>query len=88
MIVDNKDPKNIQKFNQIIAQEILSQEDYDFCKAFDEGSVLPMFYHGIVKKKILDDIYNTCKTYFPGPSPDMAVSIAISLKIKEFILLI
>ena len=48
---------------------------------------LPMFYHGIVKKKILDDIYNTCKTYFPGPSPDMAVSIAISLKIKEFIFL-
>lgn len=58
MIVDNKDPKNIQKFNQIIAQEILSQEDYDFCKAFDEGSVLPMFYHGWNGTYLNLDVYS------------------------------
>lgn len=58
MIVDNKDPKNIQKFNQIIAQEILSQEDYDFCKSFDEGSVLPMFYNEWNKNYLNLDVYS------------------------------
>lgn len=39
---------------------------------------LPRIYHGIVKRSLIDKVYSHCGTYFPGPSPDMASSVAIS----------
>jgi hypothetical protein len=41
--------------------------------------LLPRVYHGIVKKEILDKIKEKCGSYFPGPSPDMASSVALAL---------
>lgn len=41
--------------------------------------LLPRVYHGIVSKKILDQINEKCGSYFPGPSPDMANSVALAL---------
>jgi len=46
---------------------------------------LPCLYHGIIKKEILDKIFNKCDTYFPGPSPDMANAVAISLMTNEYV---
>lgn len=40
---------------------------------------LPLLYHGIVKRSTLDKIYEKCNTYFPGPSPDIANGVALSL---------
>jgi hypothetical protein len=48
---------------------------------------LPQFYHGIVKKSILDKINDNCGTYFPGPSPDMAVAIALTKFASNFTIL-
>lgn len=45
---------------------------------------LPRLYHGIVRKDILDEVYLKCKTYFPGPSPDMANSSALALYARKF----
>ena len=45
---------------------------------------LPRLYHGIVKRDVLDRVYKKCNTYFPGLSPDMASSVAISLFTKVF----
>ncbi len=45
--------------------------------------LLPRLYHGVVKKSVLDDVYKTCGTYFPGPSPDMAVAVAVSCHLKK-----
>lgn len=39
---------------------------------------LPRIYHGIVKRTALDTIFDCCNTYFPGPSPDMASSVALA----------
>lgn len=44
----------------------------------DRGGV-PLVYHGIVKRSTLDKIYEKCKTYFPGPSPDLANGVALCL---------
>jgi glycosyltransferase involved in cell wall biosynthesis len=44
---------------------------------------MPRLYHGIVKKAALDRVFKTCGTYFPGPSPDMAVAIAVSCHIEK-----
>jgi glycosyltransferase involved in cell wall biosynthesis len=64
------------EFTQIdVAQELEGVLD---CGATKIG-LLPRVYHGIVKKEILDKIKEKCGTYFPGPSPDMASSVALSL---------
>jgi glycosyltransferase involved in cell wall biosynthesis len=47
--------------------------------------MLPGLYHGIVKKQTLDEIYHTCKSFFPGPSPDMANAVALTKFISSFI---
>lgn len=45
---------------------------------------LPRLYHGIVKREVLDRIYDKCQTFFPGPSPDMANSSALAIFTKNF----
>lgn len=45
---------------------------------------LPRLYHGIVKRTVLESIYNQCQTFFPGPSPDMANSSALAIFTKEY----
>lgn len=37
---------------------------------------MPRIYHGIFKRSVLEKIYAETKTYFPGPSPDMANAVA------------
>ena len=44
---------------------------------------LPCVYNGIVKRTVLDEIYSRTGTFFPGPSPDMANAIALSLVVKK-----
>lgn len=40
---------------------------------------MPNVYHGIVERRLLDDIYKITGSYFPGPSPDMANAVALSI---------
>lgn len=44
---------------------------------FSTMGLLPKVYQAIVKRSKLDEVYKICSTYFPGPSPDMANSIAL-----------
>ena len=46
---------------------------------------MPQLYHGVVRRSILDQVYAACGTYFPGPSPDMAVSVALSQLVKKHV---
>lgn len=43
---------------------------------------MPRLYHGVIKKTLMQEVYKTCGTYFPGPSPDMAVATAVACHIK------
>lgn len=47
---------------------------------------LPRIYHGIVSKMTLDEVYDKTQSYFPGSSPDMANSIALSLVSKKHVI--
>jgi glycosyltransferase involved in cell wall biosynthesis len=38
---------------------------------------IPRLYQGIVSKKVLDLLFISCGTYFPGPVPDMSNAIAL-----------
>ena len=69
----SKPSKVIKKVN---SQKILSSYLRDGAYRINR---LPRVYHGIVKKHTLDLIKNRCGSYFPGPSPDMANAVAVSV---------
>lgn len=46
--------------------------------------MLPCLYHGIVLRQTLNQIYEKTGSYFPGPSPDMANAVALSLYAKKY----
>ena len=47
-------------------------------------SVLPLLYHAVVKRSALDKIWDTCHSYFPGASPDIANGVALALVLDKF----
>lgn len=44
---------------------------------------MPKVYHGIVKRSVLDKLYNKLRTFSPGGSPDMATAVSLSLIIDK-----
>lgn len=48
-------------------------------RGFVDRGRLPLAYHGVAKRETLDKIYETCHTFYPGPSPDIANGVALSL---------
>ena len=51
----------------------------------DRGK-LPICYHGIVSRKVLDKVYKIGSQFSPGPSPDIAAGVALSLVIDNYAL--
>lgn len=46
---------------------------------------MPRAYHGLVSRKCLDRVKEACGVFFPGPSPDIANSAAVSIVAKKCI---
>ncbi|NLI35983.1 MAG: glycosyltransferase [Bacteroidales bacterium] len=53
-------------------------------KGFVDRGRLPLLYHGIVKRSVLDNIYAQIGTYFPGQSPDIANGVALCFTAKSY----
>lgn len=57
-------------------------------KVLDNGGThygsLPRFYHGIVKKSVLEEIKTRTGTYLPGACPDMTFAASISQVIDSY----
>lgn len=68
-------------------QTLLSSQELD--RMLSNGAVsyyrLPRLYHGIVSRRVLDDIKARAGTYVPGASPDMAISVAVSLVVDRYL---
>lgn len=47
-------------------------------------SVLPLLYHAVVKRSALDKIWDSCGSFFPGASPDIANGVALALVMEKF----
>ena len=45
---------------------------------------VPMIYHGIVSRGLLDKIWEQCGTYFPGASPDIASAISLCMVTDKY----
>lgn len=71
------------------AHNILKTEDVlmDVVRrGFVDRGNLPSVYHGIVSRKALDRVYEKCKTFFPGQSPDISSGIAMTLVMDQFLM--
>jgi glycosyltransferase involved in cell wall biosynthesis len=47
---------------------------------------LPRLYHGFIRRTILEQLFDEVHTYFPGPSPDMASSFALSMFVTRCVM--
>jgi glycosyltransferase involved in cell wall biosynthesis len=47
---------------------------------------MPIAYHAVVSREVLDKVYDIAGTYFPGNSPDISNAVALSLVVKKFAL--
>lgn len=45
---------------------------------FRDMALMPRVYQAIVRRECLDEVYEICGSFFPGPSPDMANAVALS----------
>ena len=45
---------------------------------------MPLAYHSVVSRAVMDKVYETAGTYFPGNSPDISNAVALSLVVKKF----
>ena len=90
---DSNDSVGIIKSGSFSYKNIsYSMHRYDVRKVIEEclnnGFIsrgdLPMLYHGIVKRSVLNKIWDVCGSYFPGASPDIANGVALCFVMKEY----
>lgn len=67
-------------------EKLSSKEELDFMLKNGAGGYfkLPRYYHGIVEKKILEDIKIKTGTYLSGTSPDIAFATSIALVVENY----
>lgn len=51
----------------------------------DRGN-MPIAYHAVVSRAVMDKVYKIAGTYFPGNSPDISNAVALSLVVNKFAL--
>lgn len=66
------------EFNAIQLNPLVTLEQI-MSKGFINRGLLPLVYHGIVRRDTLNKIYDIGGTFFPGASPDIANGVALSL---------
>lgn len=54
-------------------------------KGFQTIDYIPVVYHGIVKREVLDKVFEIGHTFFPGGSPDISNGVALSFFTKKFV---
>ena len=73
------------RFNKSISYRSAKESLLNMLKkgCLNKGTI-PVVYHGIVKRSILDKCYEQTKTFFPAPCPDMANGVAMSLMVNNY----
>lgn len=65
------------------------QPKLELQKSLNKGGIslenMPCVYQGVVRRKTLDLIFDRTSSFFPGPSPDMANAVALSLVVNNAI---
>lgn len=66
-----------------ISQEILR----DNSSTGEAYQILPSVYHGLIKRKVLEEMRDRAGEYFLGLSPDVYCAYAVTLSVEKFVIL-
>ncbi|MFY9090184.1 glycosyltransferase [Arcobacter aquimarinus] len=77
--------KNRKKYDEIDAIKRVERLFQDGLIQYQRYN-LPRVYHGIIKRMVMDNIYNKIGSYFGGLSPDIYSTVALSSLIKKHVL--
>jgi glycosyltransferase involved in cell wall biosynthesis len=61
----------------------IKELEYCLSIGFQNLGNMPLLYNGIVKREILEKVYQIGKTYFPGGSPDISNGVALCFYSKS-----
>ena len=88
-VVFEKNPKPPLSFDTIETKIVNLNANEVLIKTLRGGALdikyLARVYHGIVHHKVLDDVYNSTNSFFPGPSPDMANAISCTSVLNNYV---
>ena len=83
----HKFPNLIIKKNKYKIKKINVEKE--FSKLLKKGctdlGLMPSLYHGVILRDKLNEIYEATGTFFPGPSPDMANTVALAHYITKHV---
>lgn len=83
--MDNRSSLIYHKFTNRITFKNCEKELIKLAsEGFTSRGKLPLAYHGIISRQLLDKIYNIGGTYFPGSSPDISNAVAVSLSTEQY----
>ncbi len=80
--------KGSMKWPKMEFKMVIRDSQQELKKLLKEGittdGTLPRLYHGIVKRDVLDCVWEKCGSYFPGASPDISNGVALSFVVDKF----
>lgn len=80
--------KGSMRWSEMECKMVIRDSQFELKKLLNEGittdGTLPRLYHGIVKRNVLDRVWNKCGSYFPGASPDISNGVALSFVVDKF----
>jgi len=53
-------------------------------KGITDRGYMPLVYHSIVRRDVLDEVYKKAGSFFPGNSPDISNAVALSLVVHKY----
>ena len=83
-----KRPPSVIKYNSFTGKVRYLSPYHELEKVLKKGITdrgkMPLVYHSIVKREVLDKVYKKVGTYFPGNSPDISNAVALSLTVQKY----
>ena len=80
--------KGSMRWSEMDYRMVIRDSQQELIKLLNDGiitdGILPRLYHGIVKRSVLDRVWEKCGSYFPGASPDIANGVALSFVVEKF----
>lgn len=83
-----KKPTSVLKYNTFTGKvsnlSPLNELEKVLKKGITDRGRMPLVYHSIVRRDVLDKVYNLVGTFFPGNSPDISNAVALSLTVNKY----
>ena len=81
-------PVSVLRYNSFSGKIVYLSAYKELIKVLKGGILdrgrMPLVYHSIVRRDVLDKVYDKVGSYFPGNSPDISNAVALSLVVGQY----